>query len=73
MINDEISSDMALEAIVEQTNERIRMREEDIMTPEGRKELEEVKLKIKSLYFLVRQYEWLQSKRELIKMLEEDL
>lgn len=73
MMNDEISSDMALEAIVEQTNERIRMREEDIMTPEGRKELEEVKLKIKSLYFLVRQYEWLQSKRELIKMLEEDL
>lgn len=73
MINDEISSDMALEAIVEATNQRIQEREEDIMTPAGRKELEEVKLKIKSLYFLVRQYEWLHSKREIIQMLEDEL
>lgn len=73
MINDEISSDMTLEAITEATNERIQMREEDIMTPAGRKELEELKLKIKSHYFMVRSYEWLQSKRELIRMLEDEL
>jgi|PlaIllAssembly_1097288.scaffolds.fasta_scaffold20160_7 hypothetical protein len=46
---------------------------EDIMTPRGRRELEDVKGKIKSLYFYVYQYEWLQSKRELIRMLEDEL
>ena len=73
MINDEISSDMALEAITEATNERIRMREEDIMTPAGRKDLEDTKNKIKTLYFLVHPYEWIQAKKELIRMLEDEL
>lgn len=71
MINDEISSDMALEAIVEQTNERIRMREEDILSTQRRKDVEEVKGKIKTLYFITKQYEWIKAKKELQALLED--
>jgi hypothetical protein len=46
------------------------MVKEDIMTPKGRIELEELKGRIKLLYFLVYQYEWLQAKRELLEVLE---
>jgi len=44
---------------------------EDIMTPRGRRELEDVKVKIKTLYFYVHQYEWNHSLKELKELLED--
>ena len=69
MINDEISSDMTLEAI----NERIRMREEDNLTPSTRQHTEEIKSKIKTLYFCSAPYEWFTVKKELLELVGKDL